>query len=202
MSTTDIRVRPVIRHVVTRFQSDGARSGSEAMGEFGNEQYAEEVAEALRQKHAPKQYIAVERGWEIATNVLYFTTRAEADTFVETALKEDREFRVYEREPTGPIERFTAEQGIPAPAPELRAVPPRIWHKPGATPEEKLADIPNLLRTIATQIDAGQFPAVSGVVTLKCAGKRTPEVFGLGAEIDPIAELQSAAKALAGLGIR
>lgn len=48
MKTTEIRVRPVVRYLVTRFtaspMSDG---GSETIGEFDNEGCANEVAKAL-----------------------------------------------------------------------------------------------------------------------------------------------------------
>lgn len=49
MSQVEIRVRPVVRYIVTRFipQSQG-QSSVETLGEFDNEGYAEQVAAALR----------------------------------------------------------------------------------------------------------------------------------------------------------
>lgn len=48
MQKVEIRVRPVIRHVVTRYTQDARGGSSEAVGEYANEQYAEHVAHALR----------------------------------------------------------------------------------------------------------------------------------------------------------
>jgi hypothetical protein len=58
MSKVEIRVRPVVRHVVTRYtasdplppgvHTDGPRGSLETLGEFDNERQAEDVAHALR----------------------------------------------------------------------------------------------------------------------------------------------------------
>jgi hypothetical protein len=46
----EIRVRPVTRYLVTRFYSDEetGRGGSESLGEFDTESFAQEMAQALR----------------------------------------------------------------------------------------------------------------------------------------------------------
>lgn len=58
MNITEIRVRPVVRHIVTRYTApepfppgvsgDGPRGSVETLGEFDNERQAEEMAHALR----------------------------------------------------------------------------------------------------------------------------------------------------------
>jgi hypothetical protein len=53
MSKVEIRVRPVVRHVLTRYTESGAPDGSKysgvvTLGEFDNEAYAEQVAHAMR----------------------------------------------------------------------------------------------------------------------------------------------------------
>lgn len=200
MKQVEIRVRPVIRHVVTRYTQeptpgtgDRYNASLETLGEFANEEQAERVAEALRsQAPKPMQYVAVERCWGLASNVLYFDLQQEADAFAAMALEKGREFRVYGREATSALTRARHEMGM-VPSPCLPQVPPRIEHAPSATDEEKLNDIPNLLRTIAGHIDAGQLAAASGIVSLRLTGKKRPAVFGLGAKIDPHKELKAAA---------
>lgn len=105
MKTTEIRVRPVIRHAVTRFTADQqGNAASECLGEFGNESYAEEVAEALRAAHKPKQYAIVERGFEVATRVWYAEERAEAEAYRQQLQDHfGSEFRIYDREVTDPV---------------------------------------------------------------------------------------------------
>lgn len=104
MKTTEIRVRPVIRHAVTRFTSEDRAASSECVGEFNNEAYAEEVAQALRAAHKPKQYAIVERGFDVATRVWYAEDQAEAEAY-RAQLQEHfgSEFRIYDREVTDPV---------------------------------------------------------------------------------------------------
>jgi hypothetical protein len=54
--TVEIRVRPVVRYVVTRYESGTDANGMgyggcETVGEFDNERSAEFVAMALREAH-------------------------------------------------------------------------------------------------------------------------------------------------------
>lgn len=49
MSTVEIRVRPVTRYVVTRFESSGAGASSSRLGEFDNTANADRVAMAIKQ---------------------------------------------------------------------------------------------------------------------------------------------------------
>lgn len=104
MSTTEIRVRPVVRHAVTRFTQDGRSAGSEMIGEFANEAFAEEVAEALSRKTAPRQYIIVERTFDAAARICYADHASVADE-IKTDMERElgSEFRVYSREMTDPI---------------------------------------------------------------------------------------------------
>jgi hypothetical protein len=118
MSTVEIRVRPVVRHVVTRYSEggplrDGTKAAcSEKVGEFDNEQQAERVAEALRDAiPKPKQYIAVERTFDSMTNAAYFDMEADALAYVAHALTQDREYRVFSRELTDPVAIARHEAG-------------------------------------------------------------------------------------------
>jgi hypothetical protein len=82
--TTEIRVRPVIRHNVTRFTSetgpDGACGGSsESLGEFAHEGYAEEVAQALKDREAARVYAIVEETvGKVQARVVYAYSKGEA----------------------------------------------------------------------------------------------------------------------------
>lgn len=198
MKTTEIRVRPVIRHAVTRFTQEERGASSECMGEFSHESYAEEVADALRAQHAPQQYVAVERGFQYETNAVYFDSERAVMDFVDRARAQEREFRVFSRALTDPMAKARVECGFSEPLPD---VPPRLWHDTSASPEEMLADIPNLLRSIAAKIDAGEIKPLAGVVTLRVSGKSRPEVFGLGSKVDPYAELRNAAKEIDRLAV-
>lgn len=81
MSNPEFRVRPVIRHVVTRFSEERTsaldeppvyKRQLETLGEFDSEGYAEIVAEALAEKAAPREYVIVQdRNGEILTCVFY-----------------------------------------------------------------------------------------------------------------------------------
>lgn len=48
MKTVEIRVRPVVRHMVTRHTAEERGGILETLGEFTNEGYADQVAHALR----------------------------------------------------------------------------------------------------------------------------------------------------------
>ena len=105
MSQVEIRVRPVIRHVVTRYRSEGRYASSETLGEFDSEQYAEEVAATMRAAlPKPKQYAIVERGFDVGAKVYYAEEREQAEAYrVQLQEHFGKEFRIYEREVTDPI---------------------------------------------------------------------------------------------------
>lgn len=104
MKTTEIRVRPVVRHAVTRFSQDERSAGSELVGEFANEGYAEEVAEALRKSHKPKQYAIVQRSFDFQVMVTYADYPEVAEALkAELEAEHGQEFRIYERELTDPM---------------------------------------------------------------------------------------------------
>jgi hydrogenase maturation factor len=101
MKTTGIRVRPVIRHVVTKWESDpeNGAGGSACIAEFNHESYAEEVAEALREKYAKREYAIVEETMgEPTARVTY--AYSEEDVAVRLASEEaetGKTYRVYSR---------------------------------------------------------------------------------------------------------
>jgi hypothetical protein len=138
METTEIRVRPVVRHVVTRYKQaeigkgpDGLprySAGLETLGEFDSEEYAEQVAGAMRERFAARQYVAVERGFEVVANHIYFETAAAAEAFVEKALLEEREFRIYSRVVTDPVAKARIESGWGTES--IPDVPPRVEYVP------------------------------------------------------------------------
>lgn len=104
MKTTSIRVRPVIRHAVTRHTSevmeDGRGSGgSECLGEFSHESYAEEVAQALQEKHAPREFVIVERTLGAAeARVTYAYSEEEAvGRLASEEAVDGKEYRIYSR---------------------------------------------------------------------------------------------------------
>ncbi len=104
MKTTEIRVRPVVRHAVTRYTRDEAGASSESLGEFANEAYAEELAEALRKAHKPKQYAVVQRSFDVDVKVYYAEEIAQAEAYRDQlAAHFGHEYRIYEREVTDPI---------------------------------------------------------------------------------------------------
>lgn len=122
MQTIEVRVRPVIRHIVTEFHADPETraAGVATVGEFANEEQAEKVAAALRGQHEPRLWVAVERGdYSVATNAIYFQTAEDAAAFVEKARADERDFHVFSRVVQG--------NGYPAsghgPVPD---VPPRV----------------------------------------------------------------------------
>ena len=102
MKTTEIRVRPVIRHAVTRFTSevheDERCSGSsECMGEFSHESYAEEVAKALIQVQAPREFIIVQETPGLTNpEVRYAYSQEEVNAFLSEP-RADHGYKVYSR---------------------------------------------------------------------------------------------------------
>jgi hypothetical protein len=99
MKTTEIRVRPVIRHVVTTFtpQSCGD-GGSRAIGEFDSEAHAEEVAQALKEMHAPREYVMVQETPGLETpKVFYAYSEEEVAKFMIEPRTDDHGYKVYSR---------------------------------------------------------------------------------------------------------
>jgi hypothetical protein len=107
MSTVEIRVRPVIRHIVTRFTEERTSAQDKApaysrkletLGEFDNEAQAEEVAAALRAGEGEHCYAVVQAtGGDIDAEVYYAYDLAEAEQ-MKTRLETDgKTFRIYSR---------------------------------------------------------------------------------------------------------
>lgn len=103
MEHVEFRVRPVIRHVVTRFSSrndgEGVSASCGPLGEFDNEGYADIVVEALRERVAPRVYAVVQETLGDETAIVHYAyDEAQAD-----ARKQDLEqrtgksFRIYSR---------------------------------------------------------------------------------------------------------
>lgn len=101
MSQVEIRVRPVIRYAVTRYSGDGRSASLQTLGEFDNEGYANEVAEAMRPREW--KYVIVERSFTPECRVFYAYELAEACGMA-TALsdKYGSEFNVYMQEVKNP----------------------------------------------------------------------------------------------------
>jgi hypothetical protein len=103
MSTVEIRVRPVVRHIVTRYTKGDSYSPAslETLGEFDNEAQAQEMAAALKAGlPKPMQYAVVERTFELQAKVVYANSIGEAE-----ALKDQleyappcREYRIFARD--------------------------------------------------------------------------------------------------------
>lgn len=104
MINTEIRVRPVIRHVVTRFPGNRG-PGPETLGEFDSEAAAEELAGALRSSmQRPKQYIVVQRSFDVDVKAYYAEELAQAECYKdELQAHYGHEFRIFEREVTDPV---------------------------------------------------------------------------------------------------
>jgi hypothetical protein len=142
MSKVEIRVRPVVRHIVTRYterqplpegqKSDGPRASLETLGEFDSEARAEEMADAVRSAMPkPRQFAAVERNhFDFLTNVIYFDAEEDALAYAEHARSQGREFRVYSREITDPVALAHHEMGM------------RSYGFPGGIAEVKLPPEP------------------------------------------------------------
>ncbi len=102
MSQPEFRVRPVIRHIVTRYSPpcDGNAS-LETLGEFDSEQYAEIVAEALRHRTAPMEYVIVRNKLgHFAADVMYAYSEADVQNrLIEMAAQsgDERRCQVFSR---------------------------------------------------------------------------------------------------------
>lgn len=101
MSTPEFRVRPVIRHVVTRYTPpDSPEPASvETLAEFDSEGYAEIVKEALAEKVAPREFVIVESTMgEPMARVTYAYSEDEAiQRMAESQAMEGKTYRVYSR---------------------------------------------------------------------------------------------------------
>ena len=101
MKTTEIRVRPVVRHIVTSFTNDPETriASCGQVGEFDNEQKAEEVAQALKDKYAPRCYVIVEETLgELSARVMYAYSEEEVATRKAAIEAETgKSFKVYSR---------------------------------------------------------------------------------------------------------
>jgi hypothetical protein len=99
MQTTEIRVRPVVRHVITRYTNDAVRGGSvETLGEFDNEAQAEQVAEAMRSVHWPKKFVIVQVTFEPETKAYYAESLDEAnETAVKLTAETGGDWRIFSR---------------------------------------------------------------------------------------------------------
>lgn len=106
MQKPEFRVRPVIRHVVTRYTPSyspepGCLNGPslETLGEFDSDGYAEIVAEALRERVAPREFVIVEQvlgAMQARVTYAYSEEEAAARMATEEAV-EGKTYRVYSR---------------------------------------------------------------------------------------------------------
>lgn len=90
MNKVEIRVRPVVRHIVTRYEQERTSAHDEppaysaslaTLGEFDSEGYAEIVAEALRDRLAPREYAIVQSTLgERMADVVYAYSEADVQT--------------------------------------------------------------------------------------------------------------------------
>jgi hypothetical protein len=104
MSTVEFRVRPVIRHVVTRHTSTENSGSLETLGEFGNEGYAEIVSQALKERAAPREYVVVESTLGAVQAAVYYAHDENDLAHVQcqaAAEHPGRTFRVYSRPRNG-----------------------------------------------------------------------------------------------------
>ena len=108
MSNPEFRVRPVIRHIVTRYtpaeplppgcNPANGRSGLETLGEFDSEGYAEIVAEALAEKAAPRQYVIVQNTMgEVMAKVYYADGEIEAMERLRSLEVDGSTYRIFSR---------------------------------------------------------------------------------------------------------
>lgn len=99
MKTTEIRVRPVVRHSVTRYTREVHGTSHEVVGEFDNEQYAQQVAEAMSQQSAPRVYVIVEDTLGVIDARVYYATddqeARERQALCE--METGKTFRIYSR---------------------------------------------------------------------------------------------------------
>lgn len=112
MNEVEIRVRPVVRYVVTRYAQESMGNGpdgkvryaarSETLGEFDSERYANEVADTMRPRE--RVFAVVERSLTPECRVFYAYDPGEAAGMA-TALSEKYgvEFRIFEadKNPSG-----------------------------------------------------------------------------------------------------
>lgn len=98
MSKPEFRVRPVVRHVVTRYTSEAHSGSLETLGEFNNEGYADIVTEALRERVAPREYVIVEQTQgDPMARVLFAYDEQEAQTRMAEMAKDGKSYRVFSR---------------------------------------------------------------------------------------------------------
>jgi hypothetical protein len=105
MQKPEFRVRPVIRHVVTRYTPShspepGVINGPslETLGEFDSEGYAEIVKEALDEMAAPREYVIVESTLgEKMASVTYAYSEEEALKRMAEEAADGKAYKVYSR---------------------------------------------------------------------------------------------------------
>ncbi len=106
MSIPEFRVRPVIRHVVTRYTpahspAPGALNGPslETLAEFDSEGYAEIVREALADRVAPREFVIVEQTLgAVEARVTYAYSEQEAlDRLASAAAETGKSYKVFSR---------------------------------------------------------------------------------------------------------
>jgi hypothetical protein len=107
--TVTIKVRPSVRHVITRdvstVHSDGRGSGSSGpLCEVNNEETANEIARALELLHAPRRYVVVQRSFEPGNCVVYYAYSSyQAEQFKDVLQQfYQTDFRIYEQVLTDP----------------------------------------------------------------------------------------------------
>lgn len=115
-----IKVKPVVRHVVTKSESttwsDGGTGGSAGtICEVASESAANEIARALELLHAPRRYVVVQRTFEPENNIVYYAdTRDQAEQFKGVLQKFHRtDFRIFEEPILDPRERPIPVTGEP-----------------------------------------------------------------------------------------
>jgi hypothetical protein len=105
MTTPEFRVRPVIRHTITRYHPPSPNTSScvETLGEFDSEGYAEIVREALAERVAPREYVIVESTMgEVMARVHYAYSEDEVQARLAEQAEDGVTYRVYSRIATPP----------------------------------------------------------------------------------------------------
>lgn len=109
MQTPEFRVRPVVRYALTRYtpaaplppgvhtdSHPGARL--ETLGEVDSEGYAEIIAEALRERAAPREYVLVQETMgEVMAKVYYAYGEADALARLAELRQGGESYRIYHR---------------------------------------------------------------------------------------------------------
>ena len=104
MKSVEYRVRPVVRYMVTRYESgsypDGSSyGGCSGVGEFDNEESAERVKAALdtgeNASDPRREYAVVQSTFEPAAKVIYAYGFAEATAARDRLNTEGGEWRIY-----------------------------------------------------------------------------------------------------------